>query len=172
MGHIYYHVPMIRQGDENPICWIACVAMVTSFKDGKIHPISEFTGGFDPSSACIPDPNEGWDDLYAHLMQFGFKFEGADRVISPAYIEDLLRRHGPIIMFVNVMDFPFYGPMCLNMDDPSGTHAMVISGIDNDSGKVMIVNPWGTRTPPADVDVIVKAIQDIADDHLFPIAYK
>jgi hypothetical protein len=35
----------------------------------------------------------------------------------------------------------------------------------------MIVNPWGTRTPPADLDVIVKAMQNISDQDLNPVAY-
>jgi hypothetical protein len=133
MGHVYFHVEMIPQG-QNPICWIACVAMITSFKTKTTHPISEFTGGFDPSSACIPDPNTGWNDI-----------------------------------FVNVVDFPFYGPVCVSVG--SGTHALVVNGIDTNTGNVMIVNPWGTTTPPADLDVVVKAMQDISNDGLNPVAY-
>jgi hypothetical protein len=53
----------------------------------------------------------------------------------------------------------------------SGTHALVVSGVDTGAGKVMIVNPWGTRTPPADLDVIVKAMQNISDQDLNPVAY-
>jgi hypothetical protein len=33
------------------------------------------------------------------------------------------------------------------------------------------VNPWGTTTPPADLDVVVKAMQDISNDGLNPVAY-
>src|ERR1022692_4537029 len=134
MGHVYFHVEMIPQG-QNPICWIACVAMITSFKTKTTHPISEFTGGFDPSSACIPDPNTGWNDLYANLANFGFSVDGASMSISPNYIENMLKRQGPFMIFVN--------------------------GIDTNTGNVMIVNPWGTTTPPADLDVVVKAMQDI-----------
>ena len=144
MGHVYFHVEMIPQG-QNPICWIACVAMITSFKTKTTHPISEFTGGFDPSSACIPDPNTGWNDLYANLANFGFSVDGASMSISPNYIENMLKRQGPFMIFVN--------------------------GIDTNTGNVMIVNPWGTTTPPADLDVVVKAMQDISNDGLNPVAY-
>jgi hypothetical protein len=168
MGHVYFHVEMIPQG-QNPICWIACVAMITSFKTKTTHPISEFTGGFDPSGACIPDPNTGWNDLYANLANFGFSVDGASMSISPNYIENMLKRQGPFMIFVNVVDFPFYGPVCVSVG--SGTHALVVNGIDTNTGNVMIVNPWGTTTPPADLDVVVKAMQDISDDGLNPVAY-
>jgi Papain-like cysteine protease AvrRpt2 len=168
MGHVYFHVEMIPQG-QNPICWIACVAMITSFKTKTTHPISEFTGGFDPSGACIPDPNTGWNDLYANLANFGFSVDGASMSISPNYIENMLKRQGPFMIFVNVVDFPFYGPVCVSVG--SGTHALVVNGIDTNTGNVMIVNPWGTTTPPADLDVVVKAMQDISNDGLNPVAY-
>jgi papain like cysteine protease AvrRpt2 len=167
MGHIYYDVPMIQQGD-NPICWIACVAMITSFKTKTLHSISEFTGGFDPSNSCIPDPNKGWNDLYANLSKFGFTADGSNVSIGPDYIENMLRRRGPFMIFVNAADFPFYGPFCVNV---GGTHAVVVSGVDTTPGKVMIVNPWGTKTPPADADIIVKLMQDITDQNLSPAAY-
>lgn len=167
MGHVYFDVPMIAQGN-NPICWIACMAMITSSKTKTTHPISEFTGGFDPSSACIADPNKGWDDLYANLAKFGFAADGSSMSIGSDYIENTLRRHGPFMIFVNAVDFPFYGPLCSNV---GGTHALVVSGIDTAPGKVMIVNPWGTRTPPADSDVILKLMQDISDQGLNPAAY-
>ena len=76
------------------------------------------------------------------------------------------------MIFVNVIDFPFRGPVCVDEGaDPGDTHAIVVSGVDTDEGKVWIVNPWGTHTPPADIDVVVKAMQDIADQGLNPVAY-
>ena len=57
MGQVNFFVPLIAQGN-NPICWIACVAMIKSFKSNSTRSISEFTGGFDPSSACIPVPGQ------------------------------------------------------------------------------------------------------------------
>jgi len=168
MGHVYFHVDMIEQG-QNPICWIACVAMLTSYKTKSTHSIGEFTGGFDPSNSCIPDPNKGWADLYSNLDKFGFNVDGASMSIPPSYLEDMLRSHGPIMIFIDVVDFSFYGPVCVNVG--SGTHAVVVSGVDTDQGRVMIVNPWGTRTPPADLDVVVKAMQNMSSQGLNPVGY-
>jgi hypothetical protein len=167
MAPIFYFVPMIPQGD-NPICWIACVAMITSFKTRATHPISEFTGGYDPSNSCIPDPNVGWEDLYANLDKFGFTAAGANQSLSPSVIEDTLRRRGPFMIFVESGDFPFYGPMCSN---EGGTHAMVVNGIGTPVGKVSIVNPWGTPTAPVDADIIVRLMQDISSQGLNSFAY-
>jgi hypothetical protein len=171
MGEISFFVPMIPQGN-NPICWIACVAMVTSFKTSTTHSIGEFTGGFDPSGSCVPDPNSGWDDLYANLKGFGFTPEAANMSIAADYIEGTLRRHGPFIIFVFVADFPFSGPMCLNMKgNPSDTHAVVVNGVNTNAGTVRITNPWGTNTPPADIDVIIGLMQRISDVGLNPVAF-
>jgi hypothetical protein len=168
MGQISFNVPMIPQG-SNPICWLACVAMITSFKTNTTHPISEFTGGYDPSNSCIPDPNAGsWGALYANLTKFGFTATGANMSIAPNYVEAMLRRYGPFMIFVNAADFPFYGPMCINV---GGTHAVVVAGIDTSASTVKIVNPWGTVTPPADTDIIVELIQDISNLGLNPAAY-
>lgn len=167
MAHISFQVPMIEQGD-NPICWIACAAMITSFKTRTTHSISEFTGGFDPSSSCIPNPSSGWSDLYANLANFGFIPDGANTSIGAGYIEDTLRRHGPFMIFVYAVDFPFAGPLCTNV---GGTHALVVTGVDTIPGKVTIVNPWGTNTPPADADVILGLMQAISDVGCHPAAY-
>jgi hypothetical protein len=171
MGSIYYSVPMIEQG-QNPICWIACTAMITSFKTNASHAISEFTGGFDPSSSCVPDPNASWDDLYANLNRFGFTATGANSSLNPSFIEEMLRRYGPFMIFVFVGDFPFSGPACPNMSgSPGDTHALVLSGISTNAGTVKIVNPWGTNVPPVDIDVAMSLLQAIADTGSHPIAY-
>ena len=171
MGQISYFVPTLEQG-ENPICWIACVAMVTSWKRKRSVGIGEFTGGFDPSNSCIPDPNGGWDDLYSNLNSFGFVATGKWSSISSAAIEQTLRRHGPFIIFVFVADFPFYGPFCINMTgNPTDTHAVVVKGVDTTKRKVSIVNPWGTPVPAVDSDVVLSAMQAIADTGCHPMAY-
>lgn len=171
MGQISYFVPTIAQGD-NPICWIACVAMVTSWKKKKSTGIGAFTGGFEPSRSCMPDPNGSWDDLYANLQKFGFIPTGGSSTLSSSAIEQTLRRHGPFIIFVFVADFPFYGPFCVNMTGgPTDTHAVVVKGIDTARRKVSIVNPWGTAVPAVDSDVILSAMQAIADVGCHPMAY-
>ena len=74
MGNIYYDVPMRRQ-EQNPICWIACIAMISSYKTMSSVGIGSFTGGFDPANSCIPDPVRGWQDFYNRLSSFGFTSE-------------------------------------------------------------------------------------------------
>lgn len=167
MGQVRFTVPMIEQG-SNPICWIACVAMITSWKSNASVGIGTFTGGFDPSSACIPDPNANWADFARRLNSFGFAMAGASQSLGPTFIESNLRRHGPLMMIVNAADFPFSGPVCNNI---GGTHALVLTGIDTSIGKVMIVNPWGINTPPLDTDIAVQLLQDIADTGSDPIAF-
>jgi len=80
----------------------------------------------------------------------------------------MLRRYGPFMIYFNAADFPFYGPMCINL---GGTHPVVVAGIDTSASTVKIVNPWGTVTPPADTDIIVELIQDISNLGLNPAAY-
>lgn len=168
MANIFYTVPMIEQGN-NPICWIACVAMIKSFKTQSMRSISEFTNGAEPSSSCV-NGTEGSND--GRLAKLGFTVTGANMSINSTYIEDILRKHGPFIMFFFVANFPFTGASCLKMDgSPSSAHAVVINGLDTDARKVKIVNPWGTNTPPADQDVIIRLMQDYADKGLNPVAY-
>jgi hypothetical protein len=76
------------------------------------------------------------------------------------------------MIFVTVMDFPFFGPKCVNFGgDPTDTHAVVLSGIDTGRNKVSIVNPWGSTVPPVDLDVVIGALQEIADTASHPIAF-
>ncbi len=167
MGQISFSVPMIVQGD-NPICWIACAAMVKSFKTGVMHPVSEFTGGFDPSSSCIPNPGGGAPSaLDSILSGFGFTPDGANMSLDSSYIESTLRAHGPFFIFFFAANFPFTGASCLNMKGtPNDAHAVVINGVDTDAGTVGITNPWGTNTPPADIDVIISLMQAFSDKGL------
>jgi hypothetical protein len=168
MGQISFTVPLIPQGD-NPICWIACVAMIKSFKTQSTHSVSEFTGGFDPSSACVPGTSGSNDD---RLVALGFTMDGANMSIDSSYIENTLRSHGPFIMFFCVANFPFTGASCLNMNgSPTDTHAVVVKGVDTDSGTVSILNPWGITTPPADIDVIVGLLQQKSDLGINPVAF-
>lgn len=168
MGNISFMVPLIPQGD-NAICWIACVAMIKSFKTQTTHSISEFTNGADPDSSCVSG-TAGSND--ARLVKLGFTVHGARMSINSSYVEDTLRRHGPFIMFFYVANFPFTGASCLNMKgDPNSAHAVVVTGIDTDTGKVKILNPWGTNTPPADLDVIIQLMQEYSDKGLNPIAF-
>jgi hypothetical protein len=63
MGSIYYDIPLVEQG-ENPICWVACMAMIASHFEQQSITIGYYTGGFDPWNSCISDPADSasnWD---------------------------------------------------------------------------------------------------------------
>ncbi len=167
MGQVSFNVPLIAQGD-NPICWVACVAMITSFKKHMSVGIGSFTGGFDPSNACIPNPAGSWAALERQLNGFGFTMAGANQTLTAAFIEQNLRRHGPLMIIVNAVDFPFSGEVCENI---GGTHALVLSGIDTTRKKLKIVNPWGTNVPPVDLGVGLRLLQDLSDTGSDPIAF-
>jgi hypothetical protein len=165
MGQVSFSVPLIPQGHDSDICWIGCVAMVTSWKTHTTHSVSEFTGGVDPTNSCVPDPNGSWEDLYNNLNKFGFTPDGANMSLDRSYIEGTLRSHGPFIIFVPAADFPYFGPMCHNMNgNPGDTHAVVVTGVDTDAGTVQLMNPWGDSTPLADLDYIIGMMQDISND--------
>jgi hypothetical protein len=168
MGNISFSVPLIPQGDS-PICWLACVAMIKSFKTHRTRSVSEFASGFDPGSSCISG-TKGSNDK--QLAKLGFTVEGAYMSIGASYIEGTLRRHGPFIMFFYMANFPFTGAECANMNGkPDDAHAVVVTGVNTATGKVRILNPWGTDTPPADIDTIIELMQDFSDKGFNPVAY-
>jgi hypothetical protein len=74
LGRITYDVPVVTQG-ANLICWVACMAMVASERQGKSVGVGQFTGGFDPSNASIPDPagaGSNWSLIERLLANAGF----------------------------------------------------------------------------------------------------
>jgi len=143
--------------------------MIVSFKTQTTHSISEFTGGSDPSSACVSGTSGNND---ARLANLGFTVTGSNTSIDASFIENILRSNGPFIMFFKVANFPFTGASCLNMNgSPNDAHAVVVKGINTDLGKVYVLNPWGWDTPPADIDVIVGLLQDYSGMGFNPVAY-
>jgi hypothetical protein len=161
MANISFFVPLIPQG-QNPICWVACVAMITSWKTNATVTIDQFTGGFDPSGSCIPNPATSWSDFEARLRGFGFTPDGANMTFSPDYIVNTLQAHGPFMISIVAADFPFAGRMCNNM---GGMHAMVLNGINSDvsPAQVQVTNPWGIVYPALDCDVILGLLQEVAN---------
>jgi hypothetical protein len=164
MGQIRYSVPMRRQ-EQNPICWIACVAMIRSFK-GKISlGIGEFTGGFDPSNSSIPDPVNGWDDFYRRLERFGFQSENPNMSPNAVYIEAMLRQHGPWMLT------HLAGDVLPGTFQPGATHAVVITGVDTNTNQVWFNNPWGTVDEVRTCSTILLAIGNMITGSIRPIAY-
>jgi hypothetical protein len=153
--HIEYSVPIIPQG-SNPICWIACAAMLTSWQTNATHSIAEFTGGFDPSNACLANP-PGWDTT---LQGWGFTTVGASS-LEPNFIWDILVANGPFMFACTAANFPFSGiPICSNV---GGAHAMVVNGMDTGSNTVLVLNPWGNVVAPVDAGTMLNLMQAYAN---------
>jgi hypothetical protein len=165
-GRIRLSVPM-REQRQNPICWIACVAMISSYKGRTSVGIGSFTGGFDPSSSSIPNPTMSWADQYRRLSTFGFVSENPFPNRSPdaAYIADLLRSHGPWMLTHLASD------LLPGNFSPNDTHAVVITGIDTSTGQVWYNNPWGRVDEVTTVNQILLAMQNLLSRGIHAVAY-
>jgi len=157
MGRVTYDVPLITQA-QNPICWVACMAMVASERVGHSVGVGNYMNGFDPSSASIPNPTAGWDDQYRRLQQNGFTSVAANP--NAGEIENILRNCGPFILTHYCAGFP-YGPGWTL--PTSGTHAIVITGIDSsvNGGTCWMNNPWGNKDRAVLTSAVVTALNQI-----------
>lgn len=179
MGTIHYDVPMIRQ-EQNPICWIACVAMIASFKSLSSVGIRNFTGGFDPSNSCIPDPVNGWQDFYNRLNAFGFTSINPNMCPAASYVEDLLRAHGPFMLTHYVSTLP-YGPAgsqqataqaTVLAASPDAVHAVVITGVNTDTGIAKMNNPWGDKDQNVPLSSVLMSMETLFILNIRSVAYK
>ena len=157
MGSVKYDVPLIRQV-HNPICLLACAAMVVSERLGRSVGISRFANGFDPNSASLEDGTEDHSGQIQLMSQWGFNCVN----INPTNeeIEQVLRTCGPFILSHKSGDIPTYG---VYPPDPKndGYHAVVITGLDSTltvGGICWINNPAGQKDFPVPLGVIVAAV--------------
>jgi hypothetical protein len=160
---IHHSVPMVAQG-PNPICWVACAAMVMSFKQRRAVTIGEINRGFDPSNSSIPNPATTWPLFYSILNDLGFESEGHRMSPDQDFILTLLRAHGPFILthFTNT-----FAPAVAGV----GTHAIVITGIDLNNGDVFFNNPWGTRNQTTTVVTIQGSMERLWGRGIRSVAY-
>ncbi len=158
-------VPMNNQG-QSPICWIACVAMILSYKGRASVGIGTFTGGFEPGNSSIPDPVTSWADIYRRLSSFGFVSENPFPNRSPdaAYIEDVLRKHGPWMLTHYTSDLH-------RGIAPGTTHAVVITGIDTRTNQVWYNNPWGRVDEVTTVNTILLAMENLLSQGIHAVTY-
>ena len=174
MGVIHYNVPMTRQ-EQSPICWIACVAMIISFKRAASIGVGEFTGGFDPSNSSIANPVTGWTDFYNRLVALGFTSEGPEMTPHPSYVEQILVRYGPFMLTHFAYGFPYEGPQCGprygSILDPNSTHAVVVTGLNTRTGTAWFNNPWGDIDEPIAIEALIAAINAMVLNRIRPIAY-
>ena len=157
MGRVVYDVPMVIQA-QNPICWVACLAIVTSYKRRISVGIGQFMQGLDPSTSSIPNPTQGWDDHYARLSSFGFISVALNP--NPDEIENTLRTCGPFVLTHQCNGFP-YGPGRPVLT--SGGHAVVITGIDSsiNGGQCWMNNPWGDKDMPILTSAVMTVISSM-----------
>jgi hypothetical protein len=161
---IIYFVPMVRQG-RDPLCLVACVAMILSFRHGTSWSVADLTGP-DPSKEPIPDPNVDTDsadmgDFQVSpdwtLRDLGFKSERPPVPTPASYIVDLLCEHGPFLLRHLCFDFD-YGPghAC---SEPNGDHTVVVTGIDPSNSVVLFNNPWGQVNQRSPINTVLWAMQ-------------
>src|SRR6266404_7309635 len=170
MGRVVYDVPLVTQA-ANPICWVTCMAMIASERRGYSVGVGEFTGGFDPSSASIPNPAGGgsdWDLIRRLLARASFN----SAAINPDAdeVEALLQTCGPFMLIHYCAGFP-YGSGWSALTD--GVHAVVITGIDSaiSGGMCWMNNPWGNKDRPILTSAVIAAIIAWLPTGQFQVAY-
>jgi Papain-like cysteine protease AvrRpt2 len=158
MGRIVYDIPLVTQA-ANPICWVACMAMVASERQQTSVGVGNFAGGFDPSNASMTTDITGvdWNLTNRLLANAGF----AQASINPKAdeLESALRLQGPIIFNHFCAGFP-YGPGWAPITAPNAAHAIVITGYDSsvNGGQCWMNNPWGNKDRMLPLSAVITAI--------------
>jgi hypothetical protein len=156
---LQYDVPLVVQ-TLNPICWVCSMAMVASERRKVSVSVSSYIHGFDPSFGSIPNPNDfpkyRYKDYVNRLNRCGFTSINID---SAQELEETLRERGPLILTHLYAGFPYNLGKLLPKAPPGAAHAVVITGIDVDSGggQTRMNNPWGYKNVPLSVDSALEA---------------
>ncbi len=164
MATIRHSVPMVVQL-QNPICWVACAAMILSWKRRQSVTIGDLLNGFDPSNSCIPNPaGSSWDRMYNMLSGWGITSVGPQICPAEAYITNILTNHGPFILthYTSTLAPSVTGP---------GTHAVVVSGISTERGVCYFENPWGTANNEVPISTILAEMEKLWLLNLRSVAY-
>ena len=173
MAVISWRVPMVKQG-SNPICWVACAAMLLAHKRNSSITIGSLIGS-DPSNSSIGNPAGGsWNKNRRILEKWGFHCVTPNVSPGPEYIEGILKLHGPFMLLHRTEGFPYdsrFGPFCSPLLAPNSSHAVVITGIDTSSHNCLFNNPWGTSDKPVSIAIVGEAIEAMSTPQTFPIAY-
>jgi hypothetical protein len=154
-GAVHFRVPMVSQG-PSPICWIACIAMIASFKGRASLGTGSFTGGFDVSESSVPSTwGSGGPNFYDRLRALGFVTENPfpNKTPDASYIQRILHEHGPWML-------AFYTSDLMGPRFPANSeHAIVITGIDTDTNRVWYNNPWGAADQVTTVGAVLIAME-------------
>lgn len=160
---IVHNVPMVRQG-PNPICWIACAAMVMSFKQQRSVTVGEINNGFDTSNSSMTNPATTWPIFYSLLDELGFRSTGPQMSPAVDYLLGIIRSHGPFIL-------THYTSTLAPAVSGVGTHAVVVTGIDMSADKVFFNNPWGTRNDSVAISTILGSMERLWGQNIRSVAY-
>ncbi|GEM_PF-1191538 len=148
---IVHNVPMVAQG-PNPICWVACAAMVMSFKQHRSVTVGEINNGFDPSNSSMTNPATSWPVFYDILSSLGFTSKGPRMSPSEDFLLDLVQWHGPFIL-------THYTSTLAPAITGVGTHAVVVTGLDMNADKCFYNSPWGTRNDSVSISTILGSME-------------
>jgi len=170
MGQVYYDVPMIRQ-ESNPICWLACVAMILSYDQQATVTIGSLNGGADPSNSCISNPAQSMADFYHRLDSYGFTSVNPQACPAQGYIENMLNEHGPFILTHLVQNFEYGAQWGHIRSNPNDTHAVVITGIDTDIGVAWMNNPWGDKDQSLTINSVLSSMEALFVRNIRSVAY-
>lgn len=166
-GTVHFHVPMVSQG-ASPICWIACVAMIASFKGRASLGTGAFTGGFDVSQSSVASSwGAGGPNFYDRLRAMGFATENPfpDGAPDASYIERTLHEHGPWML-------AFYTSDLMGPGFPANSeHAIVITGVDRGLNRVWYNNPWGLTNQVTTVFAVQFAMERMMARGMRSVAY-
>jgi ABC-type bacteriocin/lantibiotic exporter with double-glycine peptidase domain len=152
MASVWYDVPLVVQG-ANPICWIACMAMIAAEREGHSPVIEKYNNGFNPNNSSDANPASDMDDFTRRLARCGFSSGSLDT--SADAIATFLTDNGPIILTHNCAGFPYGSGWA---PKKSGVHAVVITGIDTETPTCWMNNPWGNKDREVSVSAVLQAI--------------
>lgn len=157
MGRVVYEVPLVTQA-QNPICWVACMAMIASERRGYSVGVSAFADGQDPSNSSIPNPCDSRDRerWVRRFSTSGFTLAAVNP--DATEIETLLRTCGPFMLNHFCAGFPYGAGW--GAPAAGAGHAVVITGIDSgvSGGMCWMNNPWGNKDRPILTSAVIAAI--------------
>lgn len=162
MAVIAHNVPMVHQF-QNPICWVACSAMILSWR--RAQPVTvESLIGYDPARSSIGNPATSWPVMYRMLNDWGITSTGPQMSPATSYIERVLQENGPFILahYVRTLAPSHTSP---------GTHAVVVTGINTITRKCTYSNPWGTANNQVDISTVQGSMQRLWLRQLRSVAY-
>lgn len=143
---VKYKVPMRAQGLQ-PICWLACVAMMLSYKTRQPVAIASL-----PNVAGLSASTRSMGDQMRVMRGMGFRevFYTAD-LFSEEDLLSSLSRHGPLIAYLDAARLFTH----TQTDSP---HAVVITGLNAAKDICYINNPWGQTDEQRNVGLVLYAL--------------